>query len=72
MMACIKTAINLGAKSVSVATPILPKVSINTIESIADDLYYVESLDHFIDIGFYYDELDELQYEDLLKIMNKG
>ncbi|NVJ53387.1 MAG: ABC transporter [Campylobacteraceae bacterium] len=72
MMACIKTAINLGAKSVSVATPILPKVSINTIESIADDLYYVESLDHFIDIGFYYDELDELKYEDLLKIMNKG
>ncbi|XPV80842.1 MAG: hypothetical protein ACNI22_09690 [Halarcobacter sp.] len=59
-MACIKTAINLGAKSVSVAIPILPTASINTIESIADDLYYVKSLDHFIDIGFYYDELDDI------------
>lgn len=67
MMACIKTAINLGARSVSVAIPILPTVSINTIESIADDLYYVKSLDHFIDIEFYYDELEEVTYEEIKK-----
>jgi putative phosphoribosyl transferase len=65
MMACIKTAINLGAKSVSVAIPILPTVSINTIESIADDLYYVKSLDHFITIDFYYDQLEEITYEEI-------
>lgn len=65
MMACIKTAINLGAKSVSVAIPILPTASINTIESIADDLYYVKSLDHFINIDFYYDELEEITYEEI-------
>ena len=67
MMACIKTAIHLGAKSVSVATPILPTASINTIESIADDLYYVKSLDHFIDISFYYDELEDITYEEIKK-----
>lgn len=70
MMACIKTAINLGAKSVSVAIPILPTTSISTIESIADDLYYVKSLDHFINIDFYYDELDEITYEEIKN--NKG
>ena len=70
MMACIKTAINLEAKSVSVAVPILPKASISTIESIADDLYYVESLDHFIDISFYYDSLEEIDYEELITIIN--
>lgn len=70
MMACIKTAINLEAKSVSVAVPVLPKASISTIESIADDLYYVESLDHFIDISFYYDSLEEIDYEELIKIIN--
>ena len=43
MMACIKTAINLKAKSISVATPILPTASIPTIESIADDLYFVKN-----------------------------
>jgi len=67
MMACIKTAINLNAKSVSVAVPILPTASISTIESIADDLYYVKSLDHFIDIEFYYDELEEITYEEIRK-----
>lgn len=65
MMACIKTAIHLGAKSVSVAIPILPTASINTIESIADDLYYVKNLDHFITIDFYYDELEEITYEEI-------
>ena len=67
MMACIKTAIHLGAKSVSVAIPILPTASINTIESIADDLYYVKNLDHFIAIDFYYDELETITYEEIKK-----
>ena len=71
MMACIKTAINLGAKSISVATPIIPNASIPIIQSIADDLYYVKRLDHFIAINFYYDTLDELDYKDI-ETINKG
>ena len=69
MMACIKTAINLKAKSISVATPILPTASIPTIESIADDLYYIKKLDHFVSINFYYDSLDDVSFEDLEKII---
>lgn len=71
MMACIKTAINLKAKSISVATPILPTASIPSIESIADDLYYIKKLDHFVEIDFYYDSLEEISFEDIEKI-NKG
>ena len=71
VMACIKTAINLKAKSISVATPILPTASIPTIESIADDLYYIKKLDHFVAINFYYDSLDDVSFEDIEKI-NKG
>ncbi|QKF67190.1 putative phosphoribosyltransferase [Arcobacter venerupis] len=71
MMACIKTAINLKAKSISVATPILPTASISTIESIADDLYFIKKLDHFVEIDFYYDSLDDVSFEDIEKI-NKG
>ncbi len=71
MMACIKTAINLKAKSISVATPILPTASIPTIESIADDLYFIKKLDHFVEIDFYYDSLEELSFEDIEKI-SKG
>ncbi len=65
MMACIKSAIKLGAKSVSVATPIIPSASVQTIESIADDLYYIKKLDHFISINFYYDTLDEIEFKDI-------
>lgn len=68
MMACIKTAINLGAKSVSVAIPILPNASIPTIEAIADDLYFVKSLDHFISIDYYYNKLEEISFEDILNM----
>ena len=71
MMACIKTAINLKAKTISVATPILPTASIPTIDSIADDLYYIKSLDHFVSINFYYDSLEDVSFEDIEKI-NKG
>ena len=71
VMACIKTAINLKAKSISVATPILPTASIPTIESIADDLYFIKKLDHFVAINFYYDSLDDVSFEDIEKI-NKG
>jgi len=65
MMACIKSAIKLGAKSISVATPVIPTASVPTIESIADDLYYIKKLDHFISINFYYDTLDEVKFEDI-------
>ncbi len=71
MMACIKTAINLGAKSVSVAVPILPDVSAPIIESIADDLYFVKKLQHFIVIDFYYEELNRVTYEDNIKMIKE-
>lgn len=69
MMACIKTAIKLKAKSVSVAVPILPTVSVPNIESIADDLYYVKKLDHFVSIDFYYEELEEITFEKINEIV---
>lgn len=72
MMACIKTAINLGAKSVSVAVPIIPDASIPVIESIADDLYFVKNIDHFIDINYYYKELEEIKFKDIINMKEEG
>lgn len=72
VMACIKTAINLNAKSISVAVPIIPTLSVPFIESIADDLYFVKKLDHFVEIDFYYDSLEELSFEDIEEINKEG
>ena len=72
MMACIKTIINQKVKSISVATPILSTASIKAIDSITDDLYYIKSLDHFIEAEYYYETLEELTYEDINRIKNEG
>lgn len=72
MMACIKTIINQKVKSISVATPILSTASIKAIDSITDDLYYIKSLDHFIEAEYYYDTFEEITYEDINRIKNEG
>jgi putative phosphoribosyl transferase len=61
MMACIKSVINCGAKSVVVGVPVLPEVTIADIESIADDLYFVDAPAHFVSIDFYYEKLPEIK-----------
>lgn len=72
MMSCIKTIINQKVKSVSVATPILSTASIAAIDSITDDLYYIKKLDHFIEAEHYYDNLEDLTFEDIERIKNEG
>ena len=71
IMACIKSVINKKAKSICVAVPVLPEATINDIETIADDLYYVDAPSHFISIDFYYENLDEIKYEDIEKLIKE-
>ncbi|MCK9336780.1 MAG: ABC transporter [Arcobacteraceae bacterium] len=71
MMACIKTAIKLGAKSVSVATPIIPTATISDLESIADDLYYYRKIDHFVSIDFYYKSLEYIPQSEIETYLKK-
>jgi len=68
MMACIKSVINNGAKSICVAVPVLPSVTRYDIESIADDLYYVQAPEHFVSIDFYYNDLETISL-DKIKIL---
>lgn len=69
-MACIKTVINQGAKSVSIAVPVIPQSIVPDIEAIADDLYYVESIPRFISIDFYYEQLEDVSIETAKKNIN--
>jgi len=68
MMACIKSVINERAKSICVAVPVLPEVTINDIETIADDLYYVRAPAHFVSIDFYYENLENIELEEIDKL----
>lgn len=68
MMAGIKSAINEKAKSIFVAVPVLPEVTIHEIETIADELYYVRAPSHFVSIDFYYEKLEDVELEDMVKL----
>ncbi|BFU76788.1 phosphoribosyltransferase [Arcobacter sp. 15-2] len=68
MMACIKSVINEKAKSIFVAVPVLPEVTIHDIETIADELYYVKAPAHFVSIDFYYEVLEDIELEDMKKL----
>ncbi len=69
MMACIKAAINMQAKSVSVAVPVLSAATVMNIESIADDLYCPHIIDHFVSIDYYYEKLDEVSLDYVKNIL---
>ena len=68
MMACIKSVVNQKVKSICVAVPILPNITIQDIETIADDLYYIKAPEHFISIDYYYDELEDIEIDDINQI----
>lgn len=68
MMACIKSVVSKKAKSIFVAVPVLPEVTIHDIETIADDIYYVKAPAHFVSIDFYYEELENIELEDMEKL----
>lgn len=65
MMACIKSVIDKKAKSICVAVPVLPEVTIHDIETIADDLYYVDAPAHFVSIDFYYENLEKITLDEI-------
>lgn len=71
MMACIKSVINMKAKSICVAVPVLPEVTVHDIESIADDLYYVEAPAHFISIDFYYEKLEKIGLNNIKQLQKQ-
>jgi len=42
----------------------LPKSIVLDLESIADDLYFNNAIDHFVSIDFYYEELEPVSLDD--------
>ena len=72
LMVSIKTAIKLGAKSISVAIPVVPDAVVEDIEQVVDDFYYAQKIDHFTSIDAYYDEFEDLNFKDIKNILNNN
>ncbi len=71
-LCAIKTCINLGARSVRVATPILPTSVCEELKQVCDDVLYVESIEHFVQVGHYYRELPPIDAKLIEEILQSS
>jgi putative phosphoribosyl transferase len=72
LMCAIKTILQLKATSVCLATPVMALDTYQYVDSIIDDVYCVHTISNFIDVDFYYQNLENLDYEDVMKLIEKG
>lgn len=69
LMASIKTALTQNAKSISVATPVMPKSLLKEFGSMLDDIYFVHAIEDFVSIDFYYEDIEEPSIDDIEKLL---
>jgi putative phosphoribosyl transferase len=75
MMASVKTAINLHARSVSFAVPVMPLDVFERLEEVIDEVYCVHKPASFVDVPYYYNTIPALSVEKIdtiLKDIHKG
>lgn len=72
VMCATKTAINLNAKSVAYATPVLPANVAIALEPVIDEVFSVFKVSNFVDVEFYYSKLKELSSEDVVEVIKNS
>lgn len=68
----IKTCMNLKAKSVSVASPIMPKVIFDSLSVICDDVYCAYPIDDYVSCAHYFPHLQSMDDELFEAIFTKS
>lgn len=71
LLACVKTAINLKAKSVSFATPVLPYDVAERVDEVLDDLYYIYKPLDFVSVAHYYEEKEAVDPKDIDNVLQE-
>jgi len=64
---CIKSLLNLGAKSISYATPIIAKFARDNLKAILDEIYAVNTIENFVSVDFYYEKKLQLPIDEILE-----
>ncbi len=72
MLCAIKSVLSLGVKKVSIAIPIMPKNIYKGLEAMVDKVYVNHKIEDFIDVEYYYKELNELTFEQIQKIIKNS
>ena len=68
----IKSALNAGAKSVSFATPVIASNVFISLDLIVDEIYTINRVQNFINTTYYYQNFEELKYEEIKAILDNS
>ncbi len=71
-MCAIKSILNLQAKKVSVAVPIIAEDLYHNLDLIVDNIFANHKIEHFISTEYYYEELEKLKDKKVLKILKSS
>jgi len=69
-MVSIKSAYAQKAKTVSIATPVVPFSLLGAVEGVSDEMYYLYKPQDFVDTSYYYEEFYEQATELIDKVLN--
>lgn len=68
----IKSVLALGAKKVSLATPIIADDLYHQLEMMLDDIYTNYKIKDFIEVDYYYEQLDKFKKKEVKKILENS
>ncbi len=71
-LTALKSIINQNAKSVSFAVPVIPKDVQKSLLSVIDEIFYLYSIEDFIDVEYYYKDLYEVESDTIKEILSNN
>ena len=69
-MCAIKTCINMHAKSIKIAVPIMSVAVKNVLSEICDEVLCVQALENFVSINHYYKDFEPIEPKTIESILN--
>ena len=69
MLVALKSMIEMGARSVYIAAPVLDQAVYESLLSLCDGVFCPHRIRDYISIEYYYERLDKLEFEELKKII---
>lgn len=69
---CIKTLINLGVKSITYATPLMPSGIVSYLNTLIDNIFCVRKITNFVDVDFYYNNKIDLNSDSIMSILEES
>ncbi|MDA3945052.1 MAG: phosphoribosyltransferase, partial [Helicobacteraceae bacterium] len=71
LMAAIKTVLAMSPKAVYIAAPVIPSDLLEVLEPLADDIFFVSSLDDYVKTDSYYKEFDTVTDEQIAQYLGE-